>query len=116
MGYQPLNTTSSQGANYNQINDMIRQLDKEQITKAFKQAGGNSVITGKLPDGSYGTQFYDANNKLIAQEGQLPYPGGYGSIYYDANGIPIVIIGILPDLTVGIAVSKTGISVIDAFS
>lgn len=92
MALQPLNTSNSTTTNYNQINDAIRQLNKEQVTKTFKHANGNAVI-----------------------EGKLPYAGGYGSMYYDANGIPIIIIGILPDGTTGIVVSKPGVSVLTAF-
>lgn len=117
MALQPTISSNSNQTNWNTVNNAIQQLNNEQITKAFKQPGGNSVITGKLPnEDAYGTLYYDANNNLIIREGKLPYDGGYGTIYYDSNGIPVVIIGILPDGTTGIAISKPGISVIDAFS
>lgn len=93
MAILPLNTSNSLGANYNQLNDAIRQLNNEQTVKTFKQAKGNAMVIGKLP-----------------------YDGGYGSMYYDVNGIPSIIIGILPDGTTGIVVAKAGVSVLDAFS
>lgn len=93
MALQPLNTGNSLGSNYNQVNDAIRQLNNEQTTKVFKQAGGYSII-----------------------EGQLPYSGGYGTLYYDSNNVPTIIIGILPDGTTGIVVAKPGQNVINAFS
>lgn len=75
------------------INSNFAQLDQETVTKTFKQANGYAII-----------------------EGKLPYEGGYGSLYYDSNGIPRVLIGIAPDGTTGLFVSKVGESVIDAFS
>ena len=75
------------------FHNMVRRLNKEQTTKTFKQPGGNAIITGKLP-----------------------YEGGYGSLYYDSDGIPSIVIGILPDGTTGIAISKPGEDVLSAFS
>lgn len=75
------------------VNGNFAQLDNETVTKVYKQAGGNAIV-----------------------EGKLPYDGGYGALYYDSNNIPRIIIGILPDGTMGIVVSKDGINVIDWFS
>lgn len=83
MSIQPLNTANSLATNYNQINDALRQLNNEQVTKAFKQAGGNAIV-----------------------EGKLPYSGGYGSLYYDSDNVPRILIGIAPDGQIDIAVSK----------
>lgn len=91
--FRPITTKNSYGQNFNEVNNMVRQLNKEQTTKTFKQANGNAIVTGKLP-----------------------YDGGYGTLYYDSNGVPTIIIGILPDGTTGIVVSKSGENVIDAFS
>lgn len=93
MSLLPTSSTNSLGSNWNTVNDAIRQLNNEQITKTYKQPNGNVIV-----------------------EGKLPYSGGYGTIYYDSNGVPIIIIGILPDGNVGIAVAKPGNNVIDAFS
>jgi hypothetical protein len=75
------------------INANFAQLDTETVTKTFKQSGGNAIIQGKLP-----------------------YTGGYGSLYYDSNNIPRILIGIAPDGTMGMFVSKEGQSVLEAFS
>ena len=91
--FRPTSTQNSYGQNIGQINDMVRQLNREQTVKVFKQANGNAIITGKLP-----------------------YNGGYGSLYYDTNGVPRIVIGIQPDGTIGITVSKDGENVIDLFS
>lgn len=93
MVLQPISTTNTQGSNYNQINDMVRQLNKEQTVKVFRQANGNAIITGKLP-----------------------YDGGYGTLYYDADGVPSIVIGILPDGTTGLVIAKAGVDVLSLFS
>lgn len=92
MPFIPANSQTSYKQNLSTINDINRQLNKEQTTKAFKQAGGNSVITGKLP-----------------------YDGGYGTLYYDSNNIPVIVIGVLPDGTTGMVIAKDGQNVLDLF-
>lgn len=92
MALQPLNTANSDSSNYNQINNMVRQINKEQTTKVFKGPNGNAIVNGKLP-----------------------YDGGYGTLYYDTNGIPTIVIGILPDGTTGMVIAKPGINVLDLF-
>jgi hypothetical protein len=93
MVFRPLTTSNSQQANYGQVNDMMRRLDKEQTTKTYKQAGGNAIV-----------------------EGRLPYSGGYGSMYFDSDNVPRIIIGILPDGTTGIVATKYGVSALDVFN
>lgn len=93
MALRPLTTQNSLGTNFGQVNDMVRQLNKEQVTKTFKQANGNAIV-----------------------EGKLPYSGGYGSLYYDTTPLPRLLIGITPDGDVDIVKSKAGISVLDVFS
>lgn len=74
------------------INGNFAQLDSESVTKTFNQPGGNSIVQGKLP-----------------------YEGGYGSIYYDTDGTPRMILGILPDGTMGFVISKEGVDVLTVF-
>lgn len=93
MPFRPLSDQNRYSTNTNEINNMIRTLNKEQTVKTFKQATGNAIIVGKLP-----------------------YEGGYGSLYYDSSGVPSIVIGILPDGTTGIVTAKSGENVIDAFS
>lgn len=92
MAFRPISSKNSYSGNWNQVNDMVRQLNNEQTVKTFKQANGNAIITGKLP-----------------------YDGGYGSLYYDSNGIARIVIGILPDGTMGMVVSKDGVDVLSLF-
>lgn len=94
MGFRPISSQNSYSQNWNEVNNMVRQLNKEQTTKVFKQAGGNAIINGKLP-----------------------YDGGYGSLYYDDTNIARIIIGIDPDGDMNIHVSKPGEDVVtDVFS
>ena len=75
MAFKPVISTNSDKSNLNQINDMVRSLNKEQITKTFKQPGGNSIINGKLPNGRYGSLYYDTNNVASILIGQHPTDG-----------------------------------------
>lgn len=92
MSFRPIATKNSYSQNWNEVNNMIRTLNKEQTVKTFKQASGNAIITGKLP-----------------------YAGGYGSLYYDTNGVARIIIGIDPDGEVNIHVSDPDVDVLSLF-
>lgn len=60
MGLRPIISTNSYGQNLGQLNDMVRQLNREQVTKTFKGDDGEpAVIIGRLPSGDYGIQFSD---------------------------------------------------------
>lgn len=89
MSFRPVNSRNSYSQNWGQVNDMLRSLNKEQITKAYKQSGGNSVITGKLPG------------------------AGYGSLYYDSTNTPRAILGTDANGDFVFAVSKEGNNVLD---
>lgn len=93
MALKPLNSSSSLSQNFGQVNDMIRQLNNEQVTKTYKQPGGNSIIQGKLP-----------------------YEGGYGTLYYDSANVARIIIGIAPDGEIDIGVSKEGYDITTLYS
>lgn len=90
--FRPIASNNSYGQNWNEVNNMIRQLNKEQTVKTFKQASGNAIINGKLP-----------------------YTGGYGSLYYDSNGVPSILIGIDPDGNVNIHAADDGVDVLSLF-
>lgn len=93
MSFRPLSSQNSYSQNWGEVNNMIRQLNKEQTVKTFKQPGGNAIINGKLP-----------------------YTGGYGSLYYDFNNIPRILIGIAPDGEIDIAASETGEDITDLYT
>lgn len=71
----PLNSKNSTQQNYGQINDIVRSLNKEQTTKTFKQPDGNSIINGRLPNGRYGSIYYDSSNNASILIGQHPTDG-----------------------------------------
>lgn len=93
MAIRPLNTANSQSSNYNEINNMIRQINNEATTKVFKQAAGNAIVTGKLP-----------------------YEGGYGTLWYNSDGVPTGVAGVLPDGTTGMVWAKEGENVLELFN
>lgn len=67
MSLTPTSSSNSDSSNWNQINNMIRQLNNEQVTKVFKQAGGvDGLITGRLPnDLGYGFLLYGTDGKVL---------------------------------------------------
>lgn len=79
MTFRPVTPQNSMGQNLGQVNDMIRQLNREQQVKTFKQPGGtNAIITGRLP--------------FTTDDGQPCY----GSLNYDNEGVPRILIGSRP--------------------
>jgi len=92
MALRPISSENSYKQNWNEVNNMVRQLNKEQVTKTYKQAGGNAIL-----------------------EGKLPYEGGYGSLYYDQNQVPRILIGIDPDGEINLVVSKPDVDVLSLF-
>lgn len=135
MSFQPINTQNSQGANFGQLNDMVRQLNKEQITKVFKFDSNNAVFIGKLPyDGGIGLMVQSPDGSSV---GIGSIPGStteYGFFCTDKDGNLIMKIvsgtsyiyrtdktnvmqsGVLPDKTVGWAVAADGYQVPDGYS
>lgn len=57
--FTPLNPSTSQAAAFAQINKNFAELDREAVTKKFKDGDGNEFIQGKLPDGEFGFSFSD---------------------------------------------------------
>lgn len=78
MNFRPVNSQNSHGQTLGQLNDMLRQLNKEQQVKVFKGPGGNNaLITGKLPnDLGYGFQFNDSSDTPLIVAYIDPVTGG----------------------------------------
>jgi hypothetical protein len=91
--FVPINPDTPMNGVIAAMNNNFAQIDSENVVKTFKQANGNAIV-----------------------QGRLPYSGGYGALYYDPNGIPSIVIGILPDGTVGIVAAKSGENVLDALA
>lgn len=91
MALLPVSSSNSAASNNNQINNMIRQLSKEQETKVFKQSGGTpGLITGILPE--------DA---------------GFGELLYDSNGDPRIALRVKDDEP-SLKISRPGFDVLTA--
>ena len=78
MSFKPVIPGNSYGQNLGQVNDMVRQLNKEQTVKVFKQAGGNAIIQGKLPSNTYGIQMNDSSQDSRILLGFAPSDGRPG--------------------------------------
>jgi len=89
MAFMPLNSKNSTPQNYGQVNDIVRSLNKEQTTKTFKQPNGNSIINGRLPNGRYGSLYYDSTNTARILIGQAPIDGRIG-IWISKEGIDVI--------------------------
>lgn len=89
MSITPLSSTNSYQQNVNQFNNIARQLNNEQVTKTFKQPGGNAIVTGKLPNGNYGTLIYDSTNTPRILIGSSPDDGRMG-IWVSKSGQSVI--------------------------
>ena len=90
----PIPGSTSQEQMLAMINRNFAELDNEGVTKVFKGQGGKNAIV----------------------EGKLPYQNGFGSLFYDANGVPRIVLGLLPDGTMGMVVSREDVDVLTLFS
>lgn len=75
MTFQPLSSKNSLSGNFGQINNMMRQINNEQTTKAFKQSGGNAIVQGRYAEGRYGDVYSDSTNTRRILIGQHPDDG-----------------------------------------
>lgn len=78
MTFQPVIPSNSYGQNLGQVNNMIRQLNKEQTIKTFKQASGNAIVNGRYTDNRYGNVFYDSTGDSRILIGMAPDDGRMG--------------------------------------
>lgn len=89
MLFQPLHTQNSLGSNFNQVNNMMKQLEKEQTVKTFKQAGGNAIVQGRYAEGKYGQLYYDSDGLRRILLGQHPVDGRMG-LWISKDGIDVI--------------------------
>jgi len=88
MSLRPLGSTTPEDM-VRVADDNFRNIDNRFRVNVVRQDTGNAIIQGKLP-----------------------YDKGYGTIYHDSTGTPRLIVGILPDGTLGQQASKPNTSVI----
>jgi len=104
--FTPVNT-SNQEAAFNQINNNFRKLDAESVTKSFGgQNSPDKLLIGKTGEETLGISYKkDSVDKIVF--GKLP-DGTYGLIFYDANGIPSIYMVIDTDGKPVLKVAKEG--------
>nr|DAD62647.1 MAG TPA: hypothetical protein [Caudoviricetes sp.] len=71
------------------INRDLMALDNEATTKNYKQAGGNAVTMGRLPNKKYGISLSDTGNKQRILLGQHPKDGHIG-LWISKEGIDVM--------------------------
>lgn len=92
--FLPITAGTSDAQTLALINKNFAELDNESVTKVYRGQNGHNAIV----------------------EGKLPYENGFGSLFYDENGVPRMVIGLLPDGTMGMVVSKENVDVLSLFS
>jgi hypothetical protein len=79
MIFRPLTSQNSDKANWGQVNDMIRTLNKEQQVKVFKGANNiQAIVNGKYAEGRYGILISDDAGFRRILVGQAPDDGRPG--------------------------------------
>lgn len=71
------------------INRDLMALDAEATTKKYKQAGGNAVVMGRLPNKKYGIALSDIGGKQRILLGQHPKDGHIG-LWITKEGIDVM--------------------------
>ena len=90
MAFRSVIPTNSLSQNLGQINDMTRQLNKEQQVKVFNGANNtNAIIIGKYADNRYGLVISDATGFRRVLTGQHPVDGRPGS-WISKDGIDVI--------------------------
>ena len=71
------------------INRDLMALDAEATTKRYKQAGGNAVVMGRLPNKKYGITLSDTGGKQSILLVQHPKDGRIG-LWITKEGIDVM--------------------------
>lgn len=88
--FRPLNTSNSTNQNYGQVNDMVRQINKEQQVKTFNGTNGDPALTiGKYKSSKYGLVGSDDDGFRRILVGQHPTDGHPG-IWVSIEGIDVI--------------------------
>jgi hypothetical protein len=90
MTFRPVISGNSYNSNLNQVNDMVRSLNKEQQVKVFKGANNvNAVVTGRYIDDRYGLLISDASGLRRVLVGQHPIDARPGS-WVSKDGVDVI--------------------------
>lgn len=89
MTFRPLTSQNSTKQNYGQVNDMVRNLNKEQQVKVFKGPNNtNALIIGRYSE-KYGLLISDSLGFRRILVGQHPVTGAPG-IWVTKDGIDVI--------------------------
>ncbi len=89
MAFRPLTAQNSYGQNIGQINDVTRQLNKEQVTKVYKGPNNTNAITiGKYGEG-YGFLQANTSGEKHILLGQAPNDGREG-LWIISDGYDVI--------------------------
>lgn len=90
MTFRPVVSSNSNKQNLGQINDMVRNLNKEQQVKTFNGTNGEPAVTiGKYETGKYGLVGSDTSGYRRILIGQAPDDGRPG-IWVSRAGIDVI--------------------------
>ncbi len=87
----------------------------------YNGSGTNILTLGEYSTGAYGMNVLNGSGSTMLEAGLLP-SGSYGINLYDGtsqysqSGVPQILIGLLPDGTVGIVQSISGVNVNNIFT
>lgn len=80
--FTPLNPSTSQAAAFAQINKNFAELDREAVTKKFKDGDGNDLLIGKTGDQTFGMKMSTEDSTI--EVGKLS-SGEYGFSFSDGT-------------------------------
>lgn len=87
---RPLNSSNSYAQNLSEVNNLTRQLNKEQQIKVFKgPSNTNAVIIGKYSSSRYGLVIADDTGTRRVLIGQSPDDGRPG-VWVSIDGVDVI--------------------------
>jgi hypothetical protein len=87
---RPLNSSNSYAQNLSEVNNLTRQLNKEQQIKVFKgPSNTNAVIIGKYYSPRYGLVIADDTGTRRVLIGQSPDDGRPG-VWVSIEGVDVI--------------------------
>ncbi len=86
--FQPISAATDPMQQLAIINRNFAELDNEAVTKVFNDGGVPGLITGKLPNGRFGTLDYD-NGIARELKGFSPVTGRWGH-WISKSGVDVI--------------------------
>lgn len=90
MAFRPVSTSNSMGQNLGEINNITRQLNKEQQVKVFNGPNNTQAVTiGKYSATKYGIVIADETGTRRVLVGQAPDDGRPG-VWVTIDGVDVI--------------------------